>query len=98
MKMTWDLPPEVEKDVNLRAVHEGKKLKEIVAELLREALTATDAAGATVVTAAKESLKHRKEVARKFVTGEWGLDLAGYESTKTAGRKSASARAKAWRS
>lgn len=38
MKTTFDLPPELVKEVKLRAVHEGRKLKDVAAELLRRGL------------------------------------------------------------
>lgn len=38
MKTTIDIPDPLMRDVKLRAVHEGKKLKEIVADLLRKGL------------------------------------------------------------
>jgi plasmid stability protein len=41
MKTTLDLPDELVKQVKLRALHEGRKLKDEVAELLRKGLAAT---------------------------------------------------------
>lgn len=38
MKTTIDLPDYLVKEMKLRAVHEGKKLKEVAAELLSKAL------------------------------------------------------------
>ncbi len=35
MKMTVDLPNDLVREIKLRAVHEGRKLKEVVADLLR---------------------------------------------------------------
>jgi hypothetical protein len=40
MKMTFDLPGVLVKEVKLRAVHEGQKLKDTVADLLRKGLAA----------------------------------------------------------
>ena len=39
MKTTFDLPPDLVRDVKLRAVHEGRKLKAVAAELLRRGLS-----------------------------------------------------------
>ena len=39
MKTTFDLPPELVREVKLRAVHEGRKLKDVAAELLRRGLS-----------------------------------------------------------
>ena len=38
MKTTLDLPSELVREIKLRAVHEGRKLKDLAAELLRTAL------------------------------------------------------------
>jgi hypothetical protein len=40
MKTTLDLPDELMREVKIRAVHERKKLKEVIAELLQAALGA----------------------------------------------------------
>jgi hypothetical protein len=39
MKTTLDLPDELVREIKLRAVHEGRKLKEVVADLLRAGLS-----------------------------------------------------------
>ena len=41
MKTTLELPDELMSEVKIRAVHEHKKLKDIIAELLRKGLAAT---------------------------------------------------------
>ena len=41
MKTTLELPDELMREVKIRAVHEHKKLKEIIAELLRKGIAAT---------------------------------------------------------
>ena len=38
MKTTFDLPPDLVREVKLRAVHEGRKLKDVAAELLTRGL------------------------------------------------------------
>jgi plasmid stability protein len=43
MKTTLDLPDALAKQVKLRALHEGRKLKDAVADLLRKGLAAADA-------------------------------------------------------
>ncbi len=40
MKTTFDLPDDLIKQVKLRAVHQGRKLKDAVADLLRKGLAA----------------------------------------------------------
>jgi len=55
------------------------------------------AGSGTVVRADKTLLKRRKALTKKFVAGEWGLDLTGYEAAREAERRAAEAREKAWR-
>jgi hypothetical protein len=43
MKTTLDLPDDLMREVKIRAVHEHKKLKDTVAELLRKGMTASKA-------------------------------------------------------
>ena len=40
MKITLELPDDLVREIKLRAVHEGRKLKEAVADLLRKGLAA----------------------------------------------------------
>ncbi|MGH9675963.1 MAG: hypothetical protein ACRD36_02585, partial [Candidatus Acidiferrum sp.] len=76
---------------------EGRKLKDAVADLLRKGLAADPAQSPTVVKANEAMLQRRKELTRKFLSGEWGLELAGYEETKEADRRKSAERARAWR-
>lgn len=43
-------------------------------------------------------LQRRRELSEKFVSGEWGADLAGYEEARAADRQSARTRSDEWRS
>jgi len=79
MKTTLNLPDALVNEVKLRAVHEGKKLKDAMADLLRQGLAATSTGTPTLVVADKEMLKNRREMTRKIVSGEWGVELTGYE-------------------
>lgn len=97
MKTTLELPDELIMEVKLLAVQEGKKLKDTVAELLRQGLAAAPVQGGTVVRANKAMLKRRKALTQKFVAGQWGVELAGYESAREADRRTAARRANAWR-
>jgi hypothetical protein len=96
MKTTIDLPDDLLKEVKLLAVHEGSRVKDLVAALLREALAAAKGR-ATVVRAGKAAMKRRGELTRKFVSGEWGLALTGHEAAEEADRKSEKSRETAWR-
>ena len=42
MKTTIDLPPDLVKAMKLRAVHEGRKLKDVAADLLKRGLAAPE--------------------------------------------------------
>jgi plasmid stability protein len=100
MKTTLELPDELVKEIKLRAIHEGSKLKDAVADLLRKGLAAKATGSgkkATVVKADTAMLKRREEITRKFVSGEWGVELAAYDEGREADRKSAGALDKAWR-
>jgi hypothetical protein len=97
MKTTLELPDDLVKEIKLLAVQEGKKLKDTVADLLRQGLEASAADRGTVVKADKATLKRRKALTKKFVAGEWGLDLSGYEAGRESERRSAQARENAWR-
>jgi len=41
MKATFDIPDELMKQLKLRAIHEGRKLKDSVADVLRAGLSAS---------------------------------------------------------
>jgi hypothetical protein len=97
MKTTFDLPDKLVKELKLRALHEGKKLKEAVADLLRKGLAAGSGGSATVVKADRATLKRRREVAEKFISGEWGVELEGFEMGRAVDRKSARERGGRWR-
>ena len=60
MKTTLDLPDALVKQVKLRAVREGKKLKDAVADLLRKGLAAV---------AAEASQSHQPVVRKDATTG-----------------------------
>jgi hypothetical protein len=97
MKTTLDLPDDLVKEMKLLAIHEGKKLKDAVADLLRKGLSASSGPSRTLVKADRAMLKRRKEMTRKFISGEWGVELAGFEEAAEADRRKARQRAKAWR-
>ena len=42
VKTTFDLPPELVRELKLRAVHEGRKLKDVAADLLKRGLDAPE--------------------------------------------------------
>jgi hypothetical protein len=97
MKTTVQLPDDLVKEVKLRALHEGKKLKDAVADLLWKGLASGTAGSRTVAKPDKAMLKRRKEITRKFIAGEWGVELAGFEAGREADLRKARQRAKVWR-
>jgi hypothetical protein len=42
-------------------------------------------------------LKKRAEVANKFITGEYGVELSGFEESRAADRRKSKERANRWR-
>ena len=42
-------------------------------------------------------IKRREEIAQKFISGEWGTELAGFESERAADREKAKKRSTQWR-
>jgi hypothetical protein len=44
MKATFDLPPDLVREMKLLAVHEGRKLKDVAADLLKRGLSAENSA------------------------------------------------------
>jgi plasmid stability protein len=97
MKTTLDLPDALVKQIKLRAVHDGRKLKDMFAELLTKGLAAESAGSPTQVRADADMMKRRRELVDKFVSGEWGVELADYEQSQQADLASAEKRAQAWR-
>jgi plasmid stability protein len=96
MTTTLDLPDDLVEDVQLRASQEGRKLDETVADLLRAGLASSIRASASFHVSAS-MLAERKRLGEKFLTGEWGVELAGFEGGRAADRESAVIRDKAWR-
>jgi plasmid stability protein len=96
MKTTLDLPDDLVKEVKLRAVHEGQKFKDAVIDLLRKGLSASDVSR-TTARAEASLLQRRKEIGMKFISGQWGVELEGYEAGRAADRAAARKREARWR-
>lgn len=43
-------------------------------------------------------LERRKDLSQRFLTGEWGVELDGFEAARTSSREEARTLAEAWRS
>ena len=97
MKTTIDLPDALVKEVKLLAVMEGKKLKDEMAELLRKGLDARQAQPTEVPKIDADTMRQRKEIAQKFISGEWGIEFDGFEAERAAEREKAERMARRWR-
>ena len=56
MKTTIDLPEDLVREMKLRAVHEGRRLKEVAADLIRDSLSPRQDSGRGVASAVAKSL------------------------------------------
>lgn len=93
MKTTLELPTDLVRDIERRASQEGRHLDEAAADLLRKGLNAPATAG----RADAAMLERREQVAKKFMSGEWGVQLDGFEAARAADRAAAGKRTAAWR-
>jgi hypothetical protein len=73
MKVTIELPDDLMKQIRLHAVAKDNQLADAVAELLRKGLAAQGKRRA-LAGPAKAALSRRRQMTRKFVSGEWGCD------------------------
>lgn len=96
MKTTLDIPDELVQEIQRLAEHEGKELTDAVTDLLRQALAAT-AGNGSIAKADRDMLDRRREIVGKFISGEWGVELSGYEAGRASDRESAQERAGRWR-
>jgi plasmid stability protein len=96
MSTKLDIPDDLAEDVRLRAEEEGRGLDETAAALLRIGLASLSVQPVTAIRATSSMLEQRKRIADKFITGEWGLELAGFREGRDADRESAEVRARAW--
>jgi plasmid stability protein len=95
MVTALDLPQDLLENIQLRASQEGRRLDDTAAELLRAGLAVSPRV--TTVTADATMIEKRKEIVEKFLSGEWGTELAGFEEGRAADRNSAAARERRWR-
>jgi plasmid stability protein len=96
MSTTLDLPKDLVEDIQLRAAREGRGVDETAAELLRAGLAASPMPS-TVVIAEPAMMEERKRIAAKFLSGEWGVELAGAEEGRASDRNFAQSRDRDWR-
>jgi hypothetical protein len=94
--MQIELPDDLIEDVRSRAKQEGREIQETIADLLRTGLEQSSSRQ-TLVRVDASVLEQRTDVAEKFLSGEWGVDLAGFREGRVADRNSATDRDRAWR-
>lgn len=97
MTTKLDLPEELVEGVRRRAADEGRRLDETVANLLRIGLATAPVHSSSGIRADASMLEERKRIADKFITGQWGVELAGFAEGRAADRESAEVRSRAWR-
>ena len=93
MTTRLDLPEDLIEEIQLRASQEGRKLDETVTDLLRKGL----AASFPMLPVNQTTIDARRRVVEKFISGEWGAELSGFESAQAADRESASRHDDKWR-
>jgi hypothetical protein len=87
-----ELPAELLEEIEQRAAREGRKVDETVTDLLRQAL-----AGSVASSANHAMLDARRRLAEKFISGEWGAELTGFEAARAVDRECANKHDRAWR-
>jgi hypothetical protein len=92
MTTTLEFPEDLVEEIRRRAAREGRKLDDAVTDLLRQAL-----GGTQHLTADAAMLEARRQIAEKFISGEWGTELSEFEAARTADRERAATREREWR-
>ncbi len=88
-----DLPEDLLEEIQHLASQEGRKLDETVTDLLRKALGVSS----SMPPVDRAAIGARRELAEKFISGEWGVELSGFEAARAADRDRASRRDGKWR-
>jgi len=99
MKTTLDLPDSLLQTLELQAQQSGESLQEMVTDLLRRGLASrfTKIEPESAINGEKIGsykslstlLAKRKQCAQKFIDGEWGTGLEGYEAGRNTDREAA---------
>jgi hypothetical protein len=97
MSTKLEIPDDLAEGVRLRAAEEGRGLDETAADLLRVGLAAASVRPSTAIHVPSSMLEERKRIADKFITGQWGAELTGFEEARIADRASAEVRTRDWR-
>lgn len=87
-----DLPADLLEEIQQRAARERRGFDDTVTDLLRQAL-----AGVAASSADRPMLDARRRLVEKFISGEWGVELSGFEASRAADRERGSADGRKWR-
>ena len=97
MTTSVDVPTHLFSEIQLRATQQGEPVQAVVVDLLRKGLAASSALPSTPDSVDDVMLQRRKQITENFISGEWGVDLAGCEESREVDRRKAMERAEAWR-
>jgi hypothetical protein len=97
MTTKLDLPDDLVEDLHLLAARDGRRLDQLIVELLRVGLATSPSREAAEPLAPAAMLEARHRIADKFLSGEWGVELAGFSEGRMADRERAAMREQAWR-
>ena len=97
MTTSVEVPTQLFSEIQLRAARQGEPVQAVVEDLLRKGLAADAPPAATEVVASEEMLRRRREITDKFVSGEWGVELEGFEAGQEADRRSERELEERWR-
>lgn len=95
MSTSVDLPTALFSEIQVRAAQQGQPVQAVVVDLLRRGLDTSQPPGGTAADVAA-LLDRRREIAGKFISGEWGAALEGFEAGRTADRDAAHRRSELW--
>ena len=95
MSTSVDVPTALFSEIQSRAAQQGQLVPVVVVDLLRKGLDASGPLANTHLDSA-DSLQRRREIAEKFISGEWGVELEGFEADRTADREAARRHAELW--
>ena len=83
--MRVELPDDLIEDIRSRAEQEGREIEETIADLVRAGLEQSSSRQ-TLARVDASVLERRTDVAGKFLSGEWGVDLTGFREGRVADR------------
>ncbi len=94
MAIEFQLPADLLREVESHAIREGSDLHDAVTTLVRIGL----ATATSVISVPDEAmLERRRAMTEKFIAGEWGVELVGFDEARAMDRTRAKEIAKAWR-